>query len=108
MRKVVAWAETAHKLWEFTNINAVTRYADFYNSLDDLGSIDWNAVESWKFSNPEVKERKQAEFLLYGSFPWQLIDEIGVYTQEIYDQVREILEQAEHKPRVEIRPKWYY
>lgn len=108
IRKVVEWAETNHTLWAFTNINAAAKYAEFYNRLDDLGSVDWNAVESRNFSDPEVKERKQAEFLLYGSFPWQLIEEIGVCDETVHKQVAEALEWSSHKPRVKVRPKWYY
>jgi hypothetical protein len=56
----------------------------------------------------ECKEGKQAEFLIERQFPWELISRIGVISRQVSDQVNTALEDAAHKPRIEIKPEWYY
>lgn len=50
----------------------------------------------------------QAEFLLQHSFPWHLIERIGVLNRTIYQHVVNALPAHGHRPTVEIRPDWYY
>ena len=44
-----------------------------------LHELDWDAIASTDFRDPNVKERKQAEFLVYGFFPFDLVERIGVH-----------------------------
>jgi len=53
-------------------------------------------------------EGKQAEFLLEHSFPWHLVERIGVHSQAIYQRAANALPGGGHRPQVEIRPEWYY
>ena len=55
-----------------------------------------------------IKEGKQAEFLLEESFPWELIERIGVHSQSIYQQVAGLLAGQTRQPRLEILREWYY
>ena len=55
-----------------------------------------------------MKERKQAEFLVFRRFPWKLVQRIGVRDPETQAQVQEILNSANHRPTVEVLPSWYY
>ena len=57
---------------------------------------------------PAVKERKQAEFLMEHSFPWHLIERIGVYSAAINTQVAHALPVGGHRPPVAVLPAWYY
>ena len=57
---------------------------------------------------PAVKERKQAEFLVEQSFPWHLIERIGVYSGAINAQVAHALPVGGHRPPVAVLPAWYY
>ena len=54
------------------------------------------------------KDAKQAEFLVERSFPWELVVRIGVYAPSIRDQAVSALQNAGHRPSVEIRREWYY
>jgi len=54
-----------------------------------------------------VKEGKQAEFLIYKSFPWELVGKIGVCNRRIRDQVIEKLGNRT-SPEVSIERDWYY
>lgn len=106
--RVTAWARDNEHLWAFTPSNAGARYAEFYFTKEDLSRLDWSAIANDDFSQREVKEAKQAEFLLKNDFPWSLIDEIGVYDERIKAQVESILADATHVPVVSVRREWYY
>lgn len=112
---VVQWANAQQRQWAFTLSNAGAGYAQFRNTLNDLGHIDWDAVASTNFSNGsytpsgnQVKEGKQAEFLLYGDFPWVLVRRIGVASPAIAVKVQAAVASAAHKPNVTVQPTWYF
>ena len=106
LRKTVAWAEAQGQRWAFTLSNAGAYYFEDRCDLAHLGEIDWDAVqaEDWR----QCKEDKQAEFLIERQFPWELVSRIGVRSQQIYSQVTAVLQAATHKPRIGIKPDWYY
>ena len=108
LRGVVAWAETNQRRWAFSLSNAGAVYAQFRCRLDQLGDIDWAAVAATDFRPPEVKEGKQAEFLVHHSFPWYLVERIGVASREVAQLVATAMRGAAHRPSVELRPDWYY
>lgn len=112
---VVAWANDQKRRWAFSLSNAGAGYAQFRNSLDDLGHIDWDAVASTNFSNDsytpsgnQVKEGKQAEFLLHDAFPWSLVQRIGVASQTTAIKARAALANTAHQPNVSVQPSWYF
>lgn len=109
MHRVVAWADANGRQWAFSDRNAGTAYANFYKHLDELARVNWEAVHATDFRDPLIKDGKQAEFLLYGSFPWELVEMIGVYDRKHVDQVDAILAAATgHKPLVSVQRDWYY
>lgn len=105
---VVSWAEAVGKPWAFSLSNAGAFYAEFHNQLENLGRINWTAVAATDFRSPDVKEGKQAEFLVHGTFPWTLVTRIGVKSMDIRNQAIAAMAGAAHRPRVEIMPNWYY
>ncbi len=56
------------------------------------------------------QRRKQAEFLIFQSCPWMLIQEIGVLNTRAKVRVEAILSEfdVEQRPVVNIRASWYY
>ena len=105
----VAWAKQQNQQrWAFTLSNAGSYYFEDRCNLDQLNEINWPAVLSTQWQSPSYKEGKQAEFLIEYNFPWHLIERIGVNSQSIYQQVIQALQVAEHKPKTEIKPEWYY
>jgi hypothetical protein len=108
LREVVAWADAQPRPWAFALSNAGAYYTEFRNSLGDLSEIDWAAVAARDWSAREVKEAKQAEFLVHETVPWRLVSSIGVHSQAIADKVVGILAGAAHAPPVIVRPDWYY
>ena len=105
---VVAWAASAGRRWAFTASNAGARYADFFDDMNDLGRINWPAVGAKDFRHPDVKDGKQAEFLLFDSFPWSLVSRIGVFSDTYAAQVRRDMAAQSHQPPVEVMRNWYY
>lgn len=106
LRQTVAWADGNTRRWAFTLSNAGASYFEDRCDLAQLGEIEWEAVEARDWRN--CKEGKQAEFLVESSFPWDLVCRIGVRSQQSYGRVSAALQNAGHKPRVEIKQDWYY
>lgn len=106
LHAVVAWADASGRRWAFTLSNAGSRYFEDRNDLRRLGDIDWSAVHAtdWQL----CKHGKQAEFLLEHSFPWHLVERIGVHSRFTYEEALRALPMHGHRPLVEIRPEWYY
>lgn len=108
LRTVIAEADAQQRRWALALSNAGSRYAEFRGNEVGLEEIDWAAIANRDFRNPDVKERKQAEFLIKRSFPWRLVERIGVQSNRIAQQVADIMRDAAHRPQVEIRPDWYF
>jgi hypothetical protein len=112
LRAAVDWAETNGRRWAFTLSNAGARYFEDRCNLKQLSEINWDAVQTNQWSGAGIstlmKEGKQAEFLVERSFPWHLVERIGVLGQGIAQRVANAIRRASHRPRVEIRPDWYY
>ena len=104
----IEWAEANAKRWAFTNGNAGTRYTPFFDDLNDLEMLNWDAIAATDWRDPIVKERKQAEFLLEQYFPWELVERIGVIDAETAQRVSGILANAGHKPALVVARNWYY
>lgn len=105
---VVAWATAAKRRWAFSLSNAGAAYARFRARTEELAEVNWDAVIATDFRPPEIKEGKQAEFLVHESFPWGLVTRIGVLSASVKAQAEASLAGGAHRPPVEIQPAWYY
>jgi ssDNA thymidine ADP-ribosyltransferase, DarT len=56
----------------------------------------------------QVKEERQAEFLVRDFFPWACILEIAVATEATAQRARSLLVGTAHQPPVIVRRPWYY
>jgi hypothetical protein len=108
LHEVVEHADREGRRWAFSLANAGARYTLFRRRLDQLDEIDWNAVAATDWRAHEVKEGKQAEFLIHTTLPWTLVRRIGVHSMSTRNRVVAAISEAEHRPRVEIVPSWYY
>ena len=107
---VVSRAEKFGRRWAFStsNAGAKSELVAFHNSLDQLGEIRWNAVNATDFRAPDITHGKQAEFLVFESFPWTRVDKIGVKDDAWRRKVETILANADHQPKVQVEPSWYF
>ena len=87
LEAAIQWANKEDIRWAFSDRNAGARFANFYNDPACLDEINWPAVEASNFRDMLVKEGKQAEFLIYESFPWELVEKIGVCNHRVRDRV---------------------
>lgn len=108
LHDVVAWADGNGARWAFSLSNAGAAYARFRSRLASLNEIDWQAVASSDFQRVDVKEGKQAEFLVHGFFPWSLIERIGVPSEGTRAAVESALAGASHRSSVAVKKEWYY
>jgi hypothetical protein len=108
VRRVVEWADGVGQRWAFSHGNAGARYTEFSKDLAQLDELDWNAIGATDFRDPIVKEHKQAEFLVVESFPWNLVERIGVIDNQIAAKVTGLLSNATHQPPVVAARTWYY
>lgn len=108
LQATIDWAGENHVRWAFSDRNAGAFVADFFKRKQDLTRVNWQAVGSTVFRDPVIKEGKQAEFLLFGEFPWELVQRIGVLTTTVRSQATEAIDGGQHQPPVEIQTGWYY
>ena len=112
LRETVAWGDAFNRRWAFTSSNAGAYYFEDYSNLSQLDKIDWDAVQAHWWSgplvDPNVFDRKQAEFLIEHSFAWTQVSRIGVMTRAMYYRVQGVLQESPHRPAIEIKPGWYY
>ena len=102
------WLSAAGRRWSFSNGNAGTRYTSFFRDINRLDLLNWEAIAATDWRDPFVKERKQAEFLVEESFPWVLVERIGVMDRQIGQGVARIVEGARYRPRIVVARDWYY
>lgn len=95
--------------WAFSDVNAGASYAQFSNDLKDFRKlVDMTAVNATHWSDPTIKPKKQAEFLVYENYPWTAFRSIGVKNSEIAARVKALLNDIDHRPSVRVEPSWYY
>lgn len=108
LHEVVTWAEGQCRPWAFTDRNAGSYYFQSFRDVAQLDQLGWDHIANIDFRDPLVKEAKQAEFLVYGSFPWTLVRTIGVVSERLAKRVREIVSVGDHRPDVQVQTGWYY
>ena len=107
-RTVIEWAGRSGRGWAISLQNAGTAYADFRCTTAGLGELDWPAIQSNDFRQAEVKEKKQAEFLMHYELPWELVERIGVHSGAVRDRVTAAIAAGSHQPPITVQPTWYF
>jgi len=108
LHSVVDWANSKDRRWAFSLSNAGAYYTEFRDDLASLDEVDWSAIANNNFASPDVKEGKQAEFLVHRSFPWKLVERVGVASQATGQKALAAMGKATHQPVVEIKTDWYF
>lgn len=108
LHRVVEWAQSQQRRWAFTLSNAGARYVEDRCELANLDEINWNAVRATDWRDADTKQGKQAEFLVEGAVPWELVDRIGVISNGIGQRAGAAIAQAAHHPLIEVKRDWYY
>ncbi|MFG1222161.1 type II toxin-antitoxin system toxin DNA ADP-ribosyl transferase DarT [Xanthobacter wiegelii] len=106
LHEAIEWAAHARRKWAFTDINAANRAADFYDDVGHLGELDWSAIGARQW--PSCRDHKMAEFLMHQGFPWELVREIGVHSENVGRRAMAAFGEALHRPPIKVKPEWYY
>ncbi len=118
--KIIYLATTAQDIaasglgFAFSDRHSLARVAAWRDNLADLNIVDFAIAYATYWNNtlaePDRQEKKQAEFLVHQTMPWNLIQFIGVYDQAAETEVQAVLaaHPARQQPPVGVRPLWYY
>jgi hypothetical protein len=105
---VIQWAKSQSVNWAFSDRNAGAYLTTFYNCLSNLNQLNWSAIEATDFRDTQTKEGKQAEFLMFDFFPWQLIEKIGTFNNTIVPSIQHVLTGIRHQPMISVERNWYF
>ena len=94
------------RAWAFTDRHAELAHALHFDDLAQLSEVPWRVMDLHYWS--EVKEERQAEFLVRDFFPWTAIIEIAAMTPAVAQRVRDAVDNADHRPLLTTKPAWYY
>ena len=108
LHSTVRWAEKNGRRWAFCLSNASAYYTQFRSRLEQLDEVNWAAVASAYWAASDIREAKQAEFLVERSFPWHLVERIGIESKAVAPRVATAMAGAAHRPRLEVQQSWYY
>jgi hypothetical protein len=108
LRSTARTAISTGRPWAFTDRHAELNYAAYHDDLDDLDDINWDVMSTRYWAEPEIREVRQAEFLVYDWFQWDAILEIGVINDAMATRVRSLLGPSTTKPVVNVQRSWYY
>lgn len=102
----VSIATRLGRAWAFTDRHAELGHALHFDDLAKLPEVPWHTMGERYWS--EVKEERQAEFLVYGFFPWTAVTEVAVMSQATANLAFQALSSSAHRPLVTQKPAWYY
>ncbi len=108
LHEVISWADAQARRWAFSLANVGAHYCEFRNRADQLDQVNWPAVTATDFRDPDMKEGKQAEFLVQAFVPWNLVRRIGVLSAPVQQQAMRHMAGGTHRPIVEVRRAWYF
>lgn len=96
----------------FSDGHPLSEFSEFYDDVQELPPLlDWDILTSDRWNNtpadPDRKRRRQGEFLVQNSVPWNLVGVIGVRTEATANGVKKLF--PDDSPiKVIVLPEWYY
>lgn len=108
LNAAIDWAEENGRGWAISDRNAGSYTAAFSKQPACLDRLDWQAIAATDFRSMNVREGKQAEFLMHDWFPWQIVEYIGVIDTQRKVEVEQAILASGHKPLVNVERNWYY
>ena len=113
LKTTVQAVEQAGIRFVFSDGHGIAAFTSWYDDSARLNEVDWNMVYERYWSDNvndmDRQRRKQAEFLIYQTCPWNVIEEVGVLNQPMKTRVEGILSGFPAVQTVaNIRNHWYY
>ena len=99
----------AGKDFAFTDGHGIMSLSDYYDDLSELDQVPWQVVNAqyWK-DHVDGKRLRQAEFLVHQQLEWSLVDNVGVYSEEMKNWVSSRLLAGRQNPPVTVRRGWFF
>jgi hypothetical protein len=91
--------------WAFSDRHAELAHAQHFADLQHLEQVDWAAMPKRHWV--DVKEARQAEFLVRDFFELAAIVEVVARDEAVATQARQALAVAANPPPVVVQPLWY-
>jgi hypothetical protein len=96
----------------FSDGHGIAAFTQWFDDLNDLVKVDWDMVyaDYWADTVEDMdrQRRKQAEFLVHGFCPWDVVNRIAVLNNTVKERVDLILGQKNISMPVEVCRQWYY
>lgn len=96
----------------FTDRHAYLRAAQFFNSLDSLGEIDWEILQQKDFrrdpDDPEKTDRYQAESLIHRHLPVERLTGIVCHGENEKRTLNRRREELAVQLKIVAQPSWYF
>jgi hypothetical protein len=98
----------------FTDGHPIMALSTFYNEVADLDKVDWKVMRMryWKDTDDDNdrERRRQAEFLVQGTFPWEIVEFLAVKNNDIGRRLQNYLsdEWPDKVKPVKVAPSWYF
>ncbi len=96
----------------FTDGHFSLKFTEFYNQKGYLSKLDWEVIKAKYWADTEEdndrSRRKQAEFLVYQTVPFECLGAILVHNQEVKDSIDKVLSKHGKNLYTSIRKDWYY
>ncbi len=95
----------------FTDGHAIVAVTQFFEELHRLDQVDWKIMKAryWRDTDEDMdrKRRRQAEFLVYDFFPWELVEEVVVMRASQIAAVQSGITSG-WMPAIKAQPSWYF
>lgn len=96
----------------FTDRHAYTVTANYYNDSINLNAIDWPLLQQRNFqrdpNDPEKVERYQAEALVHGQVPIEVLLGAVCYTLQVQQKLQEQAAGLGVQLDIHCMPQWYF
>ncbi|MDP3350695.1 MAG: DUF4433 domain-containing protein [Hydrogenophaga sp.] len=98
----------------FTDGHGLATFTEWFDDLAKLDAVDWPLLKERYWNDTpqdnDRQRRKQAEFLVWQSLPWNLVDAIGVLSPAMKQRVEGIIQQFPQRKQVGVSvvPDLYY
>jgi hypothetical protein len=95
----------------FTDGQGIKAFTRFFDDIDELGNVDLDAAKAkyWnEEDDPDLKRRKQSEFLVFKEVPFDRVSHILAYDNTALAAVNTMLVGCSHQPRTMAKPDFYF
>ncbi len=98
----------------FTDGHPTKAFTRFFDDAARLGEVPWDVIRSKYWNDdedhPDRRRRRQAEFLVHGSFPWSAVEFLAVANAALKARLQTFL--ADKYPNrvkpVKVAGNWYF